>query len=48
MYRNGKVLIQKYFQEQTPVASDVEFFNDFVDRELQKIGIMWLQELKKA
>ena len=37
MYRNGKVLIQKYFQEQTPVASDVEFFNDFVDRELQKI-----------
>ncbi len=37
MYKNGKILIQKYFQEQTPVASDVEFFNEFVDKELQKI-----------
>ncbi len=37
MYKNGKILIQKYFQEMTPVASDVEFFNDFIDKELQKI-----------
>ena len=37
MYKHGKVLIQKYFQEMTPVASDVDFFNEFVDKELQKI-----------
>ena len=37
MYKYGKVLIEKYFQEQSPVASDVDFFNDFIDRELQKI-----------
>lgn len=37
MYKYGKTLIQKYFEEQSPVESDIEFFNDFIDNELQKI-----------
>jgi len=37
MYKYGKILIEKYFQEQSPVASDVEFFNEFIDKELQII-----------
>lgn len=37
MYKYGKTLITKYFEEQSPVGSDIEFFNDFIDNELQKI-----------
>ena len=37
MYKYGKILIQKYFEEQSFVDSDIESFNHFVDKELQNI-----------
>ena len=37
MYKYGKLLIQKYFEEQGFVDSDIESFNNFVDKELQSI-----------
>ena len=37
MYKYGKILIQKYFEEQSFVDSDIESFNNFVDKELQNI-----------
>ena len=37
MYKYGKTLIQKYFEEQSFVDSDIESFNNFIDRELKKI-----------
>tara|TARA_Y100000310_G_scaffold75462_1_gene71753 strand:+ start:9804 stop:11294 length:1491 start_codon:yes stop_codon:yes gene_type:complete len=37
MYKYGKILIKKYFEEQSFVDSDIESFNDFIDLELQKI-----------
>ena len=37
MYKYGKILIQKYFEEQSFVDSDIESFNNFIDKELLKI-----------
>jgi DNA-directed RNA polymerase beta subunit len=37
MYKYSKLLIQKYFEEQSFVNSDIESFNNFVDSELKKI-----------
>jgi len=37
MYKYGKILIQKYFEEQSFVDSDIESFNHFIDKELLKI-----------
>ncbi|MBL7056560.1 DNA-directed RNA polymerase subunit B'' [Candidatus Woesearchaeota archaeon] len=37
MYKYGKTLIQKYFDEQSFVASDIESFNNFMEHELNKI-----------
>ncbi len=37
MYKYGKILIQKYFEEQSFVDSDIESFNHFIDFELQQI-----------
>jgi DNA-directed RNA polymerase beta subunit len=37
MYKYGKTLIKKYFEEQSFVDSDIESFNNFVDKELTKI-----------
>ncbi len=37
MYKYGKTLIQKYFDEQSFVNSDIESFNDFMERELNII-----------
>ena len=37
MYKYGKLLIQKYFEEQSFVDSDIDSFNNFVDKELQSI-----------
>ncbi|OIO62735.1 hypothetical protein COY26_00060 [Candidatus Woesearchaeota archaeon CG_4_10_14_0_2_um_filter_33_10] len=37
MDETSKILIQKYFQEQSIITSDIESFNNFVDVELQKI-----------
>ena len=37
MDETSKLLIQKYFQEHSIIASDIESFNSFVDVELQKI-----------
>ncbi len=37
MDETSKLLIQKYFQEHSIIASDIESFNNFVDVELQKI-----------
>jgi len=37
MDETSKILIQKYFQEHSIIASDIESFNNFVDVELQKI-----------
>ncbi|HLG23726.1 MAG TPA: DNA-directed RNA polymerase subunit B'' [Candidatus Nanoarchaeia archaeon] len=34
MYKYGKILIQKYFEEQGFVDSDIESFNNFVEKEL--------------
>lgn len=37
MVNKGKLLVEKYFEEQTFVESNIETFNRFVDQELQKI-----------
>ena len=37
MYKYGKTLIQKYFEEQSFVDSDIESFNNFIDKELLNI-----------
>ena len=37
MYKYGKTLISKYFEEQSFVDSDIESFNNFIDKELTKI-----------
>src|SRR3989338_2970313 len=37
MYKYGKVLIKKYFEEQSFVDSDIDSFNNFIDKELNKI-----------
>ena len=37
MYKYGKTLIQKYFEEQSFVDSDIGSFNNFVDKELLNI-----------
>ncbi len=37
MYKYGKILIQKYFQEQSFVDSDIGSFNNFIDKELLNI-----------
>ena len=37
MLKHAKILIQKYFDEHTLVASDIESFNFFIDEELNKI-----------
>ncbi|HHI04236.1 MAG TPA: DNA-directed RNA polymerase subunit B'' [Candidatus Woesearchaeota archaeon] len=37
MDETSKLLIQKYFEENSIIASDIESFNNFVDVELQKI-----------
>jgi len=37
MYKYGKILIQKYFEEQSFVDSDIESFNGFMEKELNNI-----------
>ena len=37
MYKYGKTLIQKYFEEQSFVDSDIDSFNNFIDKELLNI-----------
>ncbi|MBI2651064.1 DNA-directed RNA polymerase subunit B'' [Candidatus Woesearchaeota archaeon] len=37
MYKYGKTLIQKYFDEQSFVDSDIESYNDFMERQLNQI-----------
>lgn len=37
MYKYGKILMQKYFAEQSFVDSDIESFNQFMDKELKVI-----------
>ncbi|MEK9195435.1 MAG: DNA-directed RNA polymerase subunit B, partial [Patescibacteria group bacterium] len=37
MYKYGKILIQKYFQEQSFVDSDIDSFNNFIEKELNNI-----------
>ena len=37
MYKYGKTLIQKYFDEQSFVDSDIESFNSFMEKELNNI-----------
>jgi len=37
MYKYSKLLIQKYFEEQSFVNSDIESFNNFIETELKKI-----------
>ena len=37
MYKYGKTLVQKYFEEQSFVDSDIESFNNFIERELLSI-----------
>ncbi|HJN56669.1 MAG: DNA-directed RNA polymerase subunit B'' [Candidatus Woesearchaeota archaeon] len=37
MYKYGKILIKKYFDEQSFVDSDIESFNNFMEKELNKI-----------
>jgi len=37
MDKKSKLLIQKYFEENSIITSDIESFNNFVDVELQKI-----------
>jgi len=37
MYKYGKTLIQKYFDEQSFVDSDIESFNNFMEKELNNI-----------
>ena len=37
MYKYGKTLIQKYFDEQSFVDSDIESYNDFIENQLNHI-----------
>ncbi len=37
MYKYGKTLIKKYFDEQSFVDSDIESYNDFMEKQLSKI-----------
>ena len=37
MFEYSKILIKKYFEEHSLVASDIESFNNFIDVELQNI-----------
>lgn len=37
MYKYGKTLIKKYFDEQSFVDSDIASFNDFIEKQLSKI-----------
>ena len=37
MYKYSKLLIQKYFEEQSFVNSDIKSFNNFIDNELKNI-----------
>ncbi|MBW2976237.1 DNA-directed RNA polymerase subunit B'' [Candidatus Woesearchaeota archaeon] len=37
MYKYGKTLIQKYFSEQSFVDSDIESYNDFMEKQLNQI-----------
>ena len=37
MYKYGKILIQKYFDEQSFVDSDIESYNNFMDKDLNNI-----------
>ena len=37
MYKYGKTLIQKYFDEQSFVDSDIESYNDFMENQLNRI-----------
>jgi len=37
MYKYSKLLIQKYFEEQSFVNSNIDSFNNFIDKELQNI-----------
>ena len=37
MYKYGKILIQKYFDEQSFVDSDIESYNHFMEKELNNI-----------
>ncbi len=37
MYKYGRTLIQKYFDEQSFVGSDIESYNFFMEKELNKI-----------
>jgi DNA-directed RNA polymerase subunit B len=37
MHKTAKLLIQKYFDKHSFVRSDIESFNDFVEKELQKV-----------
>lgn len=37
MYKYGKTLIKKYFEEQSFIDSDIASFNNFIDKELTKI-----------
>jgi DNA-directed RNA polymerase beta subunit len=37
MYKYGKTLIQKYFDEQSFVGSDIESYNDFMENQLNQI-----------
>jgi len=37
MDEQSKILIEKYFQEHSIIRSDIESFNNFIDKDLQKI-----------
>ncbi|GIU69941.1 MAG: hypothetical protein KatS3mg002_1177 [Candidatus Woesearchaeota archaeon] len=37
MTEYSKLLIRKYFEEQSMIAADIKSFNDFIDVELQRI-----------
>ena len=37
MYKYSKLLIKKYFEEQSFIDSDIGSFNNFIDDELKKI-----------
>ena len=37
MYKYGKTLIKKYFDEQSFVDSDIESYNNFMEKQLNNI-----------
>ena len=37
MYKYSKTLIQKYFDEQSFIGSDIESYNDFIENQLNRI-----------